>query len=93
MGCPPVGLGLRGSKKLREVGSLFGYLTARGKSLSLCESGTVGPLLANAAVAPGGPSHAGAQGQELNTGPGGVGRGVSGILGPAEPPPPRLTNR
>ena len=42
-GCPPVGLRMKevGSKKLRDVDSLLGSLTAGGKVFLLHESGTV----------------------------------------------------
>ena len=51
VGCLPVGLGVKrgGSEKVREVDNLLGYLTAGGKSLLLCESGIIVPLLTNAA--------------------------------------------
>ena len=46
-------------KKTARGGQLLGYLTVRGKLFSLCESGTVVPLLRNAASAPWRPSHTG----------------------------------
>ena len=39
----PLGWGRAGSKKLREVGSLLGYLTAGARLFLLCESGTAVP--------------------------------------------------
>ena len=42
--CPPVGLGVRraGSKKLRRVGNLLGYLTAVGKLFLVTSAASLG---------------------------------------------------
>ena len=62
VGCLPSGLGVKREdlEKLREVGSQMGYLTTGENFFLLRESGTLVPLLTNAASAPCRPSHAGA---------------------------------
>ena len=46
-----------GFKKMQEVGSLLGYLTAVEKLFLFCQSGTTVPRLTNADSAPWRPSH------------------------------------